>query len=243
MIHIKSDYYPFPGKPRPSMVIVMIFTVFIFSLSGCMNGEYKLLFTDIQGLKPGAGLMFDQHTIGEVREIVYTRDGEYLVSIVVDKNFQAAMTEHSRFEIIPPSSKSEDRVIVMTLEEKGGNPLEKGVAVKALAPTPFSPMEKITPVLKKLESGFEKLDSGFEKFVNDLKNVPESDSFKAIENKMDELGRQMKESGKDVKENIKNNILPKLKNQIDELGRKFEKEGEPGKTEPLDKKLQELHDI
>lgn len=225
---------------RSMMFIIWLTISTVMLLPGCGSAEYNLLFSAIKGLKKGAPLLFEQNTIGTVKKIVYTKEGDYLVSLSVDKAFASAMTEYSRFEVVPSPVEGVEKAIVMTLEQKGGTPLEKEVAIKALEPSRFLALDKMTPMLKKLESGVDQ-------FINDLQNIPESEQFKTFEKKFEdtinELGRQMKNSGKDIQDNIQDNIIPRLEKELEELRRKFEQNGDAEKIEPLEKKLNDLKDV
>ncbi len=263
-------------KPRNFMeframiiwISMMISTALL--LSGCTDAKYNLLFFRIDGLKKGAPLLFDQNTIGTVKKIIYTEQGEYLVSVSVEQAFVSAMTEYSRFRVVSsPLDNMEvehgGKAIVMTLEQKDGVPLEKGCTIKALKPSRFSALKQMTPMLEKIENSFEKiepslkkLETGFENFLNDLKNIPENETFKTFEkkfeDKINELGTQMKNSGKEVQDNIRNNIIPKLQKELEYLCRKFQRNGEnaengnaesggPDKIKSLEKKLKNLQEI
>ena len=131
------------GRLKP--YFTMLFTVLL--LTGCSNFSIKLSFSDIQGLKKDAPLFFDQNEVGRVTQIAYTDTGNYLVSVDIDKSFQSAFTEHSRFEIIPSPLKEYEKAILMTLAQKGGEKLEKGATVKALPP---SAIQGLTPFFQQV---------------------------------------------------------------------------------------------
>ncbi|SLM29724.1 conserved hypothetical protein [Desulfamplus magnetovallimortis] len=228
--------YEFKAFRSIESIVVMLFVFSFLLFPGCIVKDYQLLFPAIDGLKKGDFLIFEKNSIGKVTEVIYTEQGEYLVSIDVEKNFDAALTEFSRFEIVNSPLNDSSMAIVMTLEEKGGTPLERGVAVKAEKPASMVSLDRVTPLFKKIENSFDN-------FVNNLKGIPESESFRAVEDKIDELRQEMKNSGKEIQDNIRNNIIPKLEKQIEELKKKFKEKGEPEKVEPLEKKLKELQDV
>ncbi len=202
-------------------------------LAGCGNFVLKLSFPDIQGLKKEAPLFFDQNKVGRVTHIAYTDTGDFLVTVEIDKAFQSAFTEHSRFEIIPSPLEEHEKAILMTLVQKGGQKLEKGTTVKAISP---SPLQGLTPF-------FDKFKTGMDNMINSMKSIPESEQYRQLEDKIDELSEKMKTSGKALRESIKNDIIPKLKKEIEDLGKRLKKKGMEEKTLPLEKKLQTLEDV
>lgn len=244
MRHLNNDPEIRRELPKTKKTIWIFLTMGVLLITGCLESRYHLLFPKVDGLKTGAPLLFENNEIGQVKKIEYTPQGAYQVSVVVDDAFTAAMTEFSRFEILPVSregsmegsTSGENKAIVMIHEEKGGKLLEKGSTFQALSPKESGPLDKVSPVLKQLEEGWDH-------FIDGLKNIPESESYNAFEKKIDELGRQMKESGSAFQDNVRDNIIPKLKKELEELRKKFEQGGEPEKTKPLEKKLENLQDV
>ena len=205
----------------------------ILLLTGCSRFVLKLSFSDIQGLKKEAPVFFDQNQVGRVTHIAYTDDGEFLVSVKIDKAFQSAFTEYSRFEIIQSPLEENEKAILMTLAQKGGKKLEKGTTVKAMPPSPF---EELTPF-------FDKFKTGMDNMMNRMKSIPESEQYQQLENQINELSEKMKTAGRALREQIQKEIIPKLKQDLDALGKKFKEKGMEEKTEPLEKKLQTLQDV
>ncbi len=219
-------------KPWGAIGVVMG----LLMILGCVGSQYHLLFTQVDGLKEGAPLTFEKNRIGTVQRVSYTDEGNYRVSISVEADFTAAMTEFSRFEILPSSEDPALKAVVMTHEKRGGALLEKGSTTEAMSPEAFGAFNTVAPMLKQLESGWDK-------FISDLKNIPQGESFQAFEKKIDDLGQQMRESGSAFQDNIRNNIIPKLQKELEALRKKFEQSGEPDKTKPLEQKLRDLQDV
>ena len=65
------------------------------------NGlDFKIRFDQVQGLKKGDSVIFEQNHIGLVDRVVYTGQGNFLVDVNISANFTPTATEHSRFFII-----------------------------------------------------------------------------------------------------------------------------------------------
>jgi len=216
---------------RLKLFFTLFFTLFL--LAGCGNFFLKLSFSDIQGLKKNDPIFFDQNKVGHITHIAYTDTGEYIVSIDIKKEFKQAFTEFSRFKIIESPLEEHEKAILMTLAQKGGKPLKNGSVVKAIAP---SPLQGLAPFIDKFKSDLDKM-------VNQMKSVPESKEYQALEKKIDELAKQMKRSGKAVQESIKNDIIPRLKRQLKALSNALKKKGMKDDTHPLEKKLNALQDV
>jgi paraquat-inducible protein B len=202
-------------------------------LTGCNDFSLDLSFSDIQGLKKENPIFFDQSKVGHVTHIAYTDSGEFLVTVHIEKAFKSAFTEHSRFKIIDSPLKEHEQAIIMTLAQKGGEKLKKGVIVKAIPP---SPLQGLAPFIDKFKTSLDNM-------VNSMKSIPESEEYQQLENKIDELAQKMKTAGKALQESIKNDIIPKLKQELEALTSELEKKGMEEETKPLEKKLNALEDV
>ncbi len=208
-------------------------TLILLLLPGCNAFNLNLTFSHIDELKKGDGVIFEKTLIGHVKKISYNDQHGFSVTIDIKKDFTSALTEFSRFEIAPSPLQPGEQAIIVTLVKKGGALLQAGTMVKAQPPSAFEPLNPM----------WDKIQSGFENFINDMRDIPESDEFQRFENKLDELGRDMKNSGQSIRDNIQNNILPRLKEELDALREKFTESGEPDKIKPLEKKLENLQEI
>jgi len=205
----------------------------LFLLAGCSNFSLDLSFSDIQGLQKEDPIFFDQNKVGHVTHIAYTDTGEYMVSVDIEKVFKSAFTEHSRFKIVESPLKEHEKAIIMSLAQKGGEPLKKGVIVKAIPP---SPIQGLTPFIDQFKTGLDKM-------VNNMKSIPESKEYQGLENKIDELAQKMKTSGAAFQETIKNDLIPKLKQELEALTKALEEKGMKEEAKPLEKKLNALEDV
>jgi len=205
----------------------------LFLLAGCSNFSLELSFSDIQGLKKEDPIFFEQNKVGHVTHIAYTDTGKYIVSVDIEKAFKSAFTEHSRFKIIESPLKEHEKAIIMSLAQKGGEQLKKGVLVKAIPP---SPLQGLTPFIDQFKTGLDKMFNG-------MKSIPESQEYQNFEKKIDELAQKMKTSGAAFQETIKNDLIPKLKQELEALTKALEDQGMKDEAKPLEKKLNALEDV
>ncbi len=230
-IYLKLDHGEAIMHARLKLFLTIPLTLCL--LAGCSSFSLDLSFSDIQGLKKEDPIFFDQSKVGHVTHIAYTDTGEYMVSVDIEKSFKSAFTEHSRFKIVESPLKEHEKAIIMSLAQKGGEPLKKGVIVKALPP---SPIQGLTPFIDKFKTGLDKM-------VNNMKSIPESKEYQDLENKIDELAQRMKTSGEAFQKNIQNDLIPKLKQELEALTKALEDKGMKDKAKPLDKKLNDLEDV
>ncbi|MEA2060455.1 MAG: MlaD family protein [Thermodesulfobacteriota bacterium] len=202
-------------------------------VSGCSSLHYNIVFQDINGLVKGDAVCFEKNRIGRVDNILYREKGDYKVSIEIEKEFSAAVTEDSKFYIGTSPLDSNKKAVVLILLEKGGAPLESGAEIQGSA---SSFPADLQPFLDKLESGLDK-------FFTDLKSIPESEEFKELENQLDMMVDNIKEKGAAAKEKFNTETLPRLKQELETLRKKLEGLGREEELKPLERKLNNLENV
>ena len=201
-------------------------------ISGCTSFELNVTFDTVKGLKPSASVLFKQQTIGTVDRIEYSQEGDFVVSVTIEKEFRNAVRSDSVFYIAPDPSSAEEKALFMAHESETGSPIESGKTVKGQPYAPNSAMG----VLKDM---MDDLDQGLDRFVRDLKQLPESEQYKRFEKEVEALAEKMKTAGETTRNKIQNEIIPKLKKKLEEL----EKKGEKEKVKPIEKKLENLQSV
>jgi len=201
---------------------VGIFVILMSILSGC-NGEdaldLKIRFDEIRGLKQGDRVIYGQNDIGRVKKVSYSREGRFLVYVVIKRDFKNMITEYSRFFIVPDPREKDRMAIETTQIREGGRPLEDGATVEGVT--------KLSTFLDKnaaeLEEGIGKLKEQLEGFSKGLEEVLESEELKRLEKELGELVQEANRLGKTAREKLEKEVLPRLKREMEELKKKMEK--------------------
>ncbi len=215
---------------------VLIPFVLVWVFFGCKEGalDIKIRFDQIQGLKEGDRVIFEQNHIGEVTGAFYSADGYYVVDLAIERHFANAATEHSKFFIIVDPQNRGKKAIEMIQTQKGGLPLEDGATVQGST--------KSSAVLGQTREDFEKglgnLKKQFEQFFEDLRRVPESEELKKLEDEMERLVEEMKRWGRSLQEKIQKGLLPRLKEEIEKLREQLQKFGQEEELKPLETQME-----
>ena len=214
-----------------SKKIVMLLVVCLAFLGCTEEGMHlKVKYVQIQGLEKGDRVLFEQNQIGRVTDVSYEKGGYYLAEVVIKNDFANALTEHSRFFIIPDQRNTGKMAIEMTLVQKGGTVLIDGATVDgSTRPSAF-----LDQMLGDFEKGLEDLKKKFEKFTDDLSRIPESEEFKRLEKEFKRLTEELKRSGKAAGEKIQKEVLPRLEKELEKLREKLRKFRKKEEVKPLD---------
>lgn len=220
------------------LLILMI--VSIIGL-GCEaeNLNLTIKFDHIDGLKASDGVIFEENQIGRVDNVTYTKEGDYLVDVMIYKTYMNAATEHARFFIVSDPQNSEQRVVEMIQILKGGKPLQNNSVLEGSSQS-SAIIERLG---KDLTKGMESFRKEFNEFSEELKKIPDSQAYKKLEDELDNLYDQMKQSGKDVKETIQKEILPRLEEELENLKKRFHEKGQGDELKPLEIKMEEIKNI
>jgi Sec-independent protein translocase protein TatA len=220
--------------------LLILMTVSIIGL-GCEaeNLNLTIKFDHIDGLKANDGVIFEENQIGRVDNVTYTKEGDYLVDVMIYKTYMNAATEHARFFIVSDPQNSEQRVVEMIQILKGGKPLQNNSVLEGSSQS-SAIIERLG---KDLTKGMESFRKEFNEFSEELKKIPDSQAYKKLEDELDNLYDQMKQSGKDVKETIQKEILPRLEEELENLKKRFHEKGQGDELKPLEIKMEEIKNI
>jgi gas vesicle protein len=226
------------GYMLKKLLILMIVTIIGL---GCEaeNLNLAIKFNQINGLKANDGVIFEENQIGRVDNVTYTKEGDYLVDVMIYKTYMNAATEHARFFIVSDPQNSEQRVVEMIQILKGGKPLQNNSVLEGSSKS-SAIIERLG---KDMAKGMESFRKEFNEFSEELKNIPDSQAYKKLEDELNNLYDQMKQSGKDVKETIQKEILPRLEEELENLKKRFQEKGQGDELKPLEIKMEEIKNI
>lgn len=220
--------------------IVILMIVSMISL-GCEDKNLNLVirFNHINGLKSNDGVIFKTNRIGAVDDVTYTKKGDYLVGLMIQKNYAGEATEHARFFIVSDPQNNGRSAVEMIQILEGGKPL--------LNDTVLNGSSKASAIIerlgKDLEKGTENIRKEFNEFAEELKKIPDSEAFKTLEDEIANIYEEMKQSGKEVREMIQNEILPRLEQELENLRKRFQEKGREEELKPLEIKMENIRKI
>jgi len=215
--------------------MALISAALFMALAGCTNGdaEFKIRFNDVHGLRKGAPVYFDQSVVGDVREIDYTDEGVFLVSVAIRKAFASAATDTSRFYIDRDPEKDSRSVLRVVQLAPSGEPIPEDAVVDGH--TRYAVLYE--QFARQLGQNIAALESGIDAFLDELQGFP-------LDEQIDELGRQLDaiiaelgSMSRATQDRLVHEILPLIKEKIEDLRKRLEGSGRENALEPLDRKL------
>lgn len=192
---------------------------------GCEHDlNLTIRFDRVSGLEQTDPVIWDQNRIGTVDEVRYTAQGEYAVAVTVNERFRQAVTDRSRF-LVGDAPQGNGRVLEMIQSEEGGAPVPDGAVLEGTTRT---------QVLA------ETMHRGMEEFLEDLRQIPESEAIRTLDRQLDALAEELKRSGEHLRDRIEKEILPQLERELEGLREWLRKRGREDEIDPLQEKLEEL---
>ncbi len=220
---------------------LLLFLLMSAFLSGCLEGnlDLQVRFDRIDGLKKGDRVLFQENRIGRVMGASYLKEGYYIADVEIEKDFKKAVTDYSRFFIVPDPVKQGAKAIEMLEIKKGGLALKNGAVVNGST--------KISAVLEKMGKEFEKgvavLDKELDKFSEEMKSLPEKEEVKRFQQEMERLSKEMGDAVSSFRLDIQEKLLPRIEKEIGKLKEKLKKSGREKKGEPRQTQRDQLRKI
>jgi hypothetical protein len=220
--------------------MALISAVLFMVLAGCTDGaaEFKIRFNDVHGLRKGAPVYFDENVIGAVREIDYTDEGVFLVSVAIRKAFASDATDASRFYIDRDPEKGSQKVIRMVQLKPGGRPIAEDAVVDGQ--TRYAVLYE--QFARELGQNIAALESGIEAFLNELQGFPADEQIAELEQQLDAIIADLGTMSHAMKDKLEHEILPLIREKIEDLRKRLAGSGRENALEPLDRKLHTIHE-
>lgn len=220
--------------PKKILILLILPLILLACKENPLN--LKIRFHQVQGLKNGDRVIFQQNQIGTVKSLFYSDEGFFTVDIVIKKDFTNAATEHSRFFIITDSQSKNNKAIKMIQIRKGGKPLQNNATLEGSTETSVL----LNQLFGGIENGLEDLEKQFERFSKDLKNIQESEEFKKLEKELKRLAEELKRSGEAVRQKIQKELLPQLKEKMEKLRKRLHELGREDEMKPLEIEMEKI---
>lgn len=240
---------------------------------GCSENPltFQVRFPAVSGLKQNDLVYFDKNKIGQVKEVFYTKQGDYLVEVEIAPGFKNTATENSRFYIEHSPANERDMAVIVEQEHPGGVILENGAVIQGSARKGYltdilSELQKKTEeaqnelnkalkeLIKSLDTTSDKLDKQleatlknlslqFNSFVDELGKVPDSQEVKRLEDNLKRFADEFQKTQKDMQDHLRNTIIPQFRMELERLHQQLKKEGREEELKNIDKQVKELDKV
>ena len=240
---------------------------------GCSENSltFQVRFPAISGLKQNDLVYFDKNEIGQVKKVIYTKQGDYLVEVEIASGFKNTATENSRFYIEHSPAKQLNMALIVEQERPGGVVLENGTVVQGSARNGYfaeilsdlqkkvgaaqNELNKAFEELKKsldatsekldrqLEATLEDLSDQFNSFADELGKIPDSEEVKRLEESFKLFGDEFQKAQKNVQNYLRNEIIPQFRMELERLRKQLKKEGRDEELKKIDKQIKEIYTV
>jgi len=213
--------------------ILVLLLLPLISLGCKADGlNLKIRYDQVHGLQKGDQVIFEQHPVGIVTGVSYRDNGDYLVSVVIKKDYTTVVTEHTRFFIADDLVRQGYKAVEVAQIRPGGSLLNNQATVEGST--------RASVFFDQMKDGFENLKKEFEQFSQELSMIPESEAFKKLENELKDLAEAIEQSGKAAREEIEQQWLPRFKQELEKLKERLRKLGREDELKPLEIELERI---
>jgi hypothetical protein len=236
---IKNASLGIRGGRMFKKIMILIFAAIISTGCEASGNHFVIKFDHIYGLTQDDGVIFEKNRIGSVDKIAYTQNGHFLVTLKIEKAFANTATEYTRFFIVSDPQNKSRKAVELIQTQKGGSPLKNNTVVEGSVQSSVI----IERMQKDLAREMKDLTRQFNALAEQLKNVPDSEAYKKLENELTNLYDEMRQSGKEVRDMIQKEILPRLEEQLQNLKKRLQKKGKEDELKPLETKMEKIKKI
>jgi len=194
-------------------LVALLMLSFIFFGFKSIGLNLTIRFSKVDGLKEGDRVLLGQDRIGDITRILYTKDDNFLVDIMIKKTFTNSATQHSKFFITDdPRHEGKKAIEILQLKD-GGEPLKDGATIDGSSE--YSAL--LTQIMDDLGKNLEDLKKQFEKFPDDVRKIPKSDEYKKLKKDLEILSKEIKRMEEAARAKIQKEILPQIKQEMENL--------------------------
>jgi ABC-type transporter Mla subunit MlaD len=204
--------------------------------SGCGQGrlDFKVHFNQIDGLRKQDRIFLEGKQIGDVRDVIYTPAGDYLVSASVAEPFADTLTDASVFYVDLDPERIDRKALHVFQPKQAGAPLSKDAVIEGS--TAYAVwLGQFGDALRK---NLGRLESELNQLLAGLQNFSDSEQIKQIEKQLDRILAEIENLSETMKQKLQSEILPRIREQIEELRQRLMKQGRQTELEYVDRKVE-----
>ncbi len=206
-------------------------------ITGCTPAQFSISFDQVNGLKQGDPVIYENTKVGQVKDITYTKDAVFLVSVQIPETLSDFATEHSRFFIGKAPGDTGAKAVFIEQSQPGGKKIANDAIVAGSTKTP------VAAAATSLEEFWQTMEKSMADLMKKIETVPETEEYQALKDAMAEMEQQLKTSGQKMGDTLKKEILPLLEEKLKALSDKLKQQGQEDKAKSLEKDFGRLQDI
>ncbi len=231
-----------PVKKKHMLMNCRLFSLLVAALAitltaGCAPARFSISFDQVDGLKQGDPVIHENTKVGQVKNITYTKDAVFLVSVEIPETLSDCATEHSRFFIGSAPGNTEEKAVFIEQTKPGGKKIANDAIVAGSTKTP------VAAAASSLEAFWKAMEKSMADLMKKIETVPETEEYQALKDAMAEMEQQLKTSGQKMGDTLKKEILPLLEEKLNALSEKLKEQGKEDKARSLEKDFGRLQDI
>jgi paraquat-inducible protein B len=186
-----------------------------FVFLGCKESglHLKIRYDQVAGLKKGAPLLFEGKRVGEVKNVTYTQEADFIVEVVIEEEFATAATADTEFYITADPRDPGRKAIQLAKLGEAGSALREGTTVRGTTKSLFH-WEQLLGTFRR---GLKDLQEQFDDLAGEFRKIPDSKEYKRLEKEWERLLKEFKDAEKATREKLENDILPRLREEMEKL--------------------------
>ncbi|NIA20185.1 MAG: hypothetical protein GWP07_07140, partial [Xanthomonadaceae bacterium] len=194
-------------------------------LSACLpiadDLRFNIRIESLDGLKQDDRVYFKDYPVGKIESIRVAKDGFFIVQVCIqDAQRAVALKNHLFILDDDPELPGKKAIMIKKGDKPSTVPIHEGETVTGFTSLSYY-LQKNRETIKEAS---EELGRSFDQFIQELKELPESEQYQELKKSLQESLEELLKEGERYKQKIQQDILPELQKQLEEFKQKFQAE-------------------
>jgi len=217
-------------------VLVMLAGLLAAACSGDL--DIAIRFPAVEGLQPADRVLVDAQPVGEVQEVSYTSQGDFLVAVRIAKAQAALATREGIYFIDADRDRQGHKAVVIVPPDSGGTPLADGEIVSGMSAW----QARLKRMQDQIAMAAGALIERYGALWDEAQNLSPSEAIRRLEQTLDRILADLDHLGQSARETLRSEIMPWITDQLETLRRELEALGRSNQLDPLDDKVRRIED-
>ena len=183
--------------------------------------RFNVQIESLDGLKQDDRVYFKDYPVGKVESIRVSKEGSFIIQVCIqDAQRAAALKNHLFILDDDPELPGRKAIMIKKGDKPSTVPIHEGETVTGFTSLSYY-LQKNREMINETS---EELSRSFDQFMQELKELPESEQYQEMKKSLQESLEELLKEGERCKQKIQQDILPELQKQLEEFKQKFQTE-------------------
>lgn len=198
--------------------------------------DISIRFPLAQGLQPDDRVLAEALPVGQVRDVTYTTQGDFLVAVRIDRAHAAKATRESIFFIGEDPGREGRKAVEIVPPLSAGTPLADGDTVAGMSGW----AARLRRMQDRMTAAVEALAARYGALWDEAQGLSQGEEMRKLEQSLDRILEDLQHLGAAARETLRTEVMPWIIDKLETLRRELEALGREDQLAPLDEKVRRI---